>query len=372
MAPKTIPMSAGRTRRDSKGNPRGKRAGWSAKWSDELKIGKDESAWIQLTPGKYSSEEGVQPYFSAPMFKLQFNNKFGTTSWGYFRGNGGPDCTLQKLADSNNPNVQEPKYGEPNRFYVGIIHYALYHKTPIEKNGQVITYSEGKLKGQPVYQWNEVKSVREKKQLLTAGDVDSLGFYRKKFLELPATQFKVVQEIARKARSICKCGGTLFPSVFVCPACENVLLDTNESDMTDSEIMNYADQDIRCRHCGAVEFPRAEYDCDSCADPRPHEYHEVVAKLKKVTGPTGYPTIALDSVVPVTEFTMENKQCPVTVNGEGALAYDESLDNLMKNQFDFEEYTKPRTNAEYAEMLGLREGDIGFASSAKRYNNFRG
>lgn len=373
MAPKTIPLSANRGR-NGKGGPRQKKAGWSAKWSDELKIGKEESAWIQITPGKYEGEDGnLQSYYCAPMFKLQFQNKFGGTSWGYYRGNGGPDCTLQQCADSKNSNVEEPKYGAPNRFFVNVIHYGVYARTPLEKDGKTVTYADGKLKGQPIYIWNEVKTVREKRQLISSGDPEDVGFFRKKFLELPATQFKIIQEVAKKARSMCKCGGTLFPSVFVCPECEGVLLDASESDMTDSEIANYGDQDIRCRHCGSVNFPRAEYDCDSCPDPRPHEYHEVAAKIKKVTGNNGYPSLAVDNVVSMQDHTFENKKHVVeSVKEDGTFKYPEDIENLMKAQYDFEAYTAPKTNAEYSELLGLREGDIGFVSNAKRYNNFRG
>lgn len=371
-----IPLSANRGRRGGNGGGRRRRNGWSCKWSDELKVKKDESAWIQLTKATYRAhgEDGEVPFFSAPMFKLQYPNRWGGTSYGYFRGNGGDDCTLQQLADSQDPNVQEPKYGEPNRFFVNVVHYALYHREPVVKNGETLTYSQGKLKGQPVYRWEEVKSVRDRKQLLKDPDSENLGFYRKKFLELPATQFRVVQEINRKARSMCKCGGALFPSVFICGNCEEVLLDVDDADMTDSEIANYGDQDIRCRHCGEVDFPQAEYDCDSCDNPRPHEYYEVAAKIKKVIGSTGYPTLALDTVIPLSDMVFENK-APVVEpdpdDPEKMVFTEEPLEKIAEAQFDFDEYTTPKTNAEYSDMLGLREGDIGYASSAKRYNKFR-
>jgi len=369
---KSIPLSANRSRPGR--GPRRKSNGWTAKWSDELKIDKDETATIQLTRAKYHDGEVDMPYYAAPLFQVQYQNNFGNTSWGYFRGQDSSECTLQKLADSNHPAVKEPKYGEPNRFFLNAIHYSLFQRTPVVKNGKPLTYSEGKLKGQPVYSWIEIKSTREKKNILSqpgAAESEDIAFFRKKFLHLSVTQFKVVQEITRKARTMCKCGGTLFPSVFICRSCEEVLLDTNNAKMTDAEIANYGDQDIRCRHCGTVDFPNAVYDCDSCQDPRSHEYYEVVAKLKKVTGSNGYPTIMLDSVIPASEFQTEFKTPIVTGTTNNEFVYDDALTDVMKVQYDFDQYTEAKSNAEYSEMLGLRDGDIGFASNTKRYDKFR-
>jgi hypothetical protein len=357
-------MSGSRAKRGSAGN-RAKRAGWATKWSDELKIDKDGSATIQLTPAKYNIDGDVMPYFTAPMFQIQFQNRNGNTSWAWLRSSG-PDCTLQKLADSSHPAVKAPRYGDNNRFYVNVIHYSVFGRTAVERNGEVVRYSEGKLKGQPVYRWDEAKTFRDRKQLVSSGK-DDVCFYRKKFLELPATQFKVIQEISRKARGICKCGGNLFPSIFTCSGCEEVLLNIEDTDKTDVEISQFADQDTRCRHCGVVDFPVAQYDCDRCQNPVPLEYYEVVAKVKKIAGSNGFPTLVLDSVVPVSEFVLENKE-PV-LDPEGR--YDDDLNKLISAQYDFEAYTAPKSAAEISEMLGLREGDIGFASNAKRYNNFR-
>ena len=103
-----IPLSANRGRRGGGNGGRRRRNGWSCKWSDQLKLKKEESAWIQLTKATYRAhgEDGEVSFYSAPMFKLQYESKWGT-SYGYFRGNGGDDCTLQQLADSQDPNVQE-------------------------------------------------------------------------------------------------------------------------------------------------------------------------------------------------------------------------------------------------------------------------
>jgi hypothetical protein len=371
MAPKTIPMSASRPRADRGGRRKG--AGWSAKWSDELKIANDETVAIQLTPAKYLSSDSngdvETSFFSAPMFQLQFQNKNGNTSWGYFRGQPNGPCTLQELADSNHAAVKEPRYGEPNRFFVNIIQYSVFQRVPIMREGKPMTYSTGKLKGQPVYGWNEAKSVRERRALAAAQSED-VTFYRKKFLEMSAPQFKIIQEAARKARSMCRCGGSLFPGIFVCDTCEEVLLDTSTAEMSDSEIASYGDQDLRCRHCSAVGFPRPVFDCDTCKDPNPHLFSEVVIKLKKVQGANGFPSLVLDNVLPVTEFRLENKEVLATVE-DGNLVYPEDVAALMKVQYDFNEYTAPKSNAEYASMLGLRDGDIGFVTDTKRYDRFR-
>lgn len=370
---RNIPLSANRGRRGG----RGKRSGWSCKWSDQLKMKDGESTWIQLTPGNYPVHDApgaTAPFLGLAMFKLQYTNERGYQSWGYFLEEEG-GSTLSARADAEDPNVSEPKYGDVNRYYVGIIHYELYVSEPVMKNGEPMMYSRGKLKGKPVYNWKPVTSIRDRKRLLKDPDeAENIGLYRKKFLEMPPSHFKVVQEINRKARAMCKCSGSLFPSVFVCGACEEVLLETEDTDMSDGEVAAYGDQEIRCRHCGAVDFPRAEYDCDSCDDPRPHEYHEVAAKIKRTTGSDGFPVYNLESVVSMPDFTMADKEtCPVVdVTEEGEFVYDEALTKLIKNQFDFVEYTRPKTDAEYSKMLGLRPGEIGYVSSAKGYDrNFR-
>jgi len=371
MAPKTIPMSASRPRFDRGGRRKG--SGWSAKWSDELKIGKDETVTIQLTPAKYLSKdasgETETPFFSAAMFQLQFQNKFGGTSWQYCRGQDQEPCTLQDLADSNHPAIKEPKYGEPNRYFVNVVQYSVFERTPVVRNGAPMLYTTGKLKGQPVYNWAEAKSVRERRALVAAGG-ENVAFYRKKFLELSAPQFKVIQEAAKKARSMCYCGGALFPSIFVCDSCEEVLLDTESVAMTDSEVANYGDQDLRCRHCDVVGFPRPVFDCDSCKDPRPHQYSDVVIKLKKTMGSNGFPALSLDGVFSASEHRMDNRDVVATMDG-GKFVYPDDLTVLMKAQYDFAEYTAPKSNAEYSTMMGLRDGEIGFVSDSKRYDKFR-
>jgi hypothetical protein len=373
---RNIPLSANRGRH---GGGRGgqRRSGWACKWSDQLKMGNGESAWIQLTPGAYPVHDQpstMAPYLGLPMFKIQYTNERGYTSWGYFRESEG-GSTLSLRSEAEDPNVAAPKYGDINRYFVGVIHYALYRRECVMKDGKPLLFSNGKLKGKPVFNWGPVTSIRERKQLLQSGDPEDIGLYRKKFIEMPNSHFKVVQEIGRRARGLCRCGtGTLFPSVFVCSGCEEVLLETEDSDMTDADVAAYGDQDIRCPHCGVVDFPRAEYDCDSCDDPRPHKYYEVAAQISRTLGDDGFPSYSLTSVISMANMVLaDGSTRPVTgTDDKDEFTYDESLTKLISNQFDFDGYTAPKTDAEYGQMLGLRQGDIGYASSAKGYdNNFR-
>lgn len=370
-----IPLSANRGRSGGRGGQR--RNGWSCKWSDELKLRDGESAWFQLTPGSYpvhDAPEATAPFLGLPMFKLQYTNPRGYTSYGYFRESeeGG---TLSARAEAEDPNVNEPKYGDVNRYFVGVMHYALYQQVPVEKNGQPLLYSHGKMKGKQVYNWSPVLSIRDRKKILASGDMEGIGLYRKKFLEMPSSHFKVVQEINRRARSMCRCGGALFPSLFVCSGCEEPLLETEDSDLTDGEIAAYGDSEIRCRHCGAVEFPRAEYDCDTCDDPRPHKYHQVAAQVSRTKGSDGYPSYSLTAVISMADLVLADGTTRAVTGvapDTEEFQYPEELEKLITNQFDFEAYTAPKSDEEYSNMLGLRQGEIGYAASAKSYgNNFR-
>ena len=71
-----IPLTASSRRDNQRNNNRGKRNGWTAKWSDELRLKDGDTAWVSLTPGDYAAEEGDRSQFlGLPMYKVQYTNK---------------------------------------------------------------------------------------------------------------------------------------------------------------------------------------------------------------------------------------------------------------------------------------------------------
>lgn len=373
-----IPLTAS-TRRRNQSRQAKKTNGWSAKWSDELKLRTGESAWVLLTPGKYPTLSGDSaPFLEVPMYKVQYINKWGNTSWGYFRGNEG-SCTLRDRADCGDNRVSAPRRGEANRFFMNVIQFDLFRKVEVlDKTGQPMRYRGGKLKGEIVYRWEAVTSIKDKKDIIRNKDFSDCCFFRKKFVELPATQFDRIQGVARMAAGMCKCGGSLFPSVYYCSSCEEVLLDVNDSDLSEADVQRYGEASVRCNGCGNVDYPQACYICDSCDSPSSLHYSAVVAKISKVVEGQ-YPTIRVDKVVPLNEFEIANGELVVEVTEEGELALDdkglpvfeETLAKLVSSQFDLESYTAAKENSYYSDILELKQGDVGYAAETQEYTRWR-
>lgn len=375
-----IPLSANRPRSAGGRGPRRPANTWLPRWSDELKLKDGETANIQITPAKYALGDTDVPYYQAALYQLKFINDNGNEAFGYFRGQEDGFCTLQAAADDGNPCVKPAKWGEPNRFFCNVIHYSIYSQKPaVDKTGKPKVYAEGKMKGKPVTYWTEAANRNERKNLLArleaGGDeASTVSLFRKKFLSMSFGQFKLIQEIDRKARAMCKCGGTLFPLRYTCGSCQHILLDTENTDKSDAEVAEYGDQEIRCRKCDEVGYPKAEFECDKCDSPAPHQYHEVVVTIRREKGSNGFPTTVLDKIVPATEFVLANGACPVIDmkdTEDRSFEYEKEMADLMRVQYDFAEYTKPLSNAEYSKMLGLRERDAGFVAETKKYDKFR-
>lgn len=365
-----IPMTASSTRRKRERSTNRRRNGWNARWSDQLKIKEGETAWIVLTPGDYPAEGGDRSaWLGLPMYKVQYQNQWGNQSWGYFQGNRG-DCTLRARSECGDNRVSAPRYeDEPNRFWMNVIHVDLFKSEDVlDKQGEVMRYSRGKLKGKVVKRWEPVKSIRKRKQIIENGDFEDCVFFRKKFMELPASHFDVLKGIALTARTMCECGGVLEAAAYTCNGCGEVMLDVDNTDLSVSEVAKYGDSKRRCEHCGHNDYPEMHSICGSCDDPSPLSPWAVVAKITKVREGQ-YPTIRILKVEPLTEHELPDGSFICEEGDEDGM--NEEFKKLSEVQFDLEEYTAPKDNSYYSDILELREGDIGFASNSQNYDSFR-
>lgn len=368
-----IPLTASSSRRKrERGGSRKKRNGWGAKWSDELKIKEGETAWVMLTAGDYPAEGGDRtPYLGVPMYKVQYTNKWGNQSWGYFRGQSRGSCTLQDRADCGDNRVSSPRYGEPNRFFMNVIHLDLFRREEVlDKSGEPLRYRHGKLKGEVVHRWEPVRSIREKKDIIKNDAFDDCTFFRKKFMELPFTHFEALKEVGRQAATTCTCGGMLTPTVYVCGECESILLDVEDTDLSEAEVKRFGDNSVRCGDCGHVGYPDAEHICDNCDTPQSTEFWQVAAQITKVREGQ-WPTIRVLKVIPITEYQFPDGEPAAVMEDDGTIVLHEDLQKLADTQFDLEEYTAAKENSYYSDILELREGDIGFASDSTDYGRFR-
>ena len=382
MAREIAPLTASSSRRRSGGRQR--RNGWSAKWSDELKIREGQTAWIQLTPGDYPAIDGGRAhYLGKAMYKVQFERN-GRDAWDYFSSTDEDNCTLDKRASAGDTRVSSPRYpDEPNRFWMNTIQFGVFKREPVsDKDGQPIRYKQGKLKGEQVYRWELIDSLKDRKNILKNGDFEDVTFYRKKFLELPPSHFRVLKDIGRRAQSICRCGGNLFPAALLCGERDHVMLDVQDTDLTESEVLRYGDNKVRCSDCGSGGYPLPISECDSCDEPVPLQFWEVVAEVTKTRGESGFPTLTVKRVESIADYQLPNGDYVVVRDEEGdplvdpsddgaPFVFEESIEKLTKAQFDLELYTAPKSNSYYSEILGLREGDIGFERDSSPYGSFR-
>ncbi len=367
-----IPMTASSTRRKRQRSTK-RRNGWNAKWSDELKLKEGETAWVMLTPGDYPAEGGDRAsWLGLPMYKVQYVNKWGNDSWGYFQGQKNGDCTLEARASCGDSRVTAPRYAdEPNRFWMNVVHLDLFKcEDVLDKNGEPLRYKGGKLKGQVIKRWVSVKSIREKKDIIKSGDFDDCRFFMKKFMELPMSHFEALKGIARVARTMCECGGSLTPAVYTCTACEGVLLDVEDTDLSESEVAKFGDNEIRCTPCGHHGYPEAHSICDTCDDPVPRTPWAVAAQITKVRE-GNYPTLRVLKVQSLTDFQLPSGEYAASPDDDGGFVLDEDLQKLADAQYDLTEYAAAKPNSFYSDLLGLREGDLGFDSDSKSYSSFR-
>jgi uncharacterized OB-fold protein len=280
--------------------------------------------------------------------------------------------------------VTAPFDGKPNRFFMNVLQFGVFRKTPVlDDAGAPLRYSRGKLQGQEIYRWEPIESLREKKRLLNGGaGPDELCFFRKKFIELPKKQFEILRSFARRAEEMCFCGGKLFPVVYHCQECEEVLLDVEDTDLSEDEVRRFGDESLRCRGCGAVNYPKPVSECDNCNSATPLRFTEVVAELTKVRSGDGYPTLTITRMEPITEFQFADGGYAVIRDEEGGplidpdsdgngFVLDEDLEKLAMAQYDFADYTSPKSNGFYSDLLDLREGQPGFCKDSVPYGNFR-
>lgn len=362
-------MTANRRRSGQGRRPRSN--GWSAKWSDELRIRPGEKAWVIITAGDYPLDDGDRAsWLEVDMYNIEYQNQWGNTSWSYFRGNEG-DCTLAKQAQANHPKLKKPVPGKP-RIFLNAIHLDTFRQTQVldKKTKQPLMYSKGKLRGQPILRWENVTDPMEKKNIARSGDFDGVCFFRKKFLQMSFNQFDAIRQVAKQAKQNCECGGCLEPVVYVCSECEDILLDISTTSLRPSEVTKFAEDHVRCGSCGHVDYPKAESICDNCDDPRPTVISSYAILLSKVRK-DGFWTLQVEKVTPLTDWKFPSGTYAAARDADDNIILEEDLQKLADVQFDLEAYTEPKSNAYYSDILNLREGDIGFVSEATDYGNFR-
>jgi hypothetical protein len=347
-------------------NEKFKSNGWKGGWQDRHDISRAKADKIMLTPGNYenpidgSSEEH---YWTDLFQKVSHKGSFRL-----YRQND----VLMARHQAGDARVEAPK----QRWAFNIIHFDIYRKEDVlDDQGRPRTFTQGKNAGKVITNWKPVEAIRDRKDikrnitdLIARGEVAP---FRKKYIEVGQAHYNNLLEIDRLAKLRCRCSGRLEAVAYECEHCGELLVDVDSSDLTEEELIQFGDNERRCKACGVRDFPKKIVECDSCSEPTPLRFWEVVAHVRK-SGEGAQTVIAVEDVVPVNEFVMEDGQHVVEMSVEdettpsidenGNFIFVEEIDKLVKNQFDFEVVYEKKDDSFYSDYLELRPGDPGYAS----------
>ena len=344
---------------------------WKPSFNDKLTIGHDKHEYILITRNEYKDEEqldngDVNPYWVGNFYTVK-NTKNEFRTW---RNGNDVNSTLFIRNELKDPRVSPPK----NQFFFSVVHFDIYKKSELrDKTGAVRTMKAGPNAGQPLKVWSTVTSLKDRKLLAKTPDEDT-QFFRKKFLQVGPSHYNNLLLINDKARSLCFCGGHLDISAYKCGNCGELLISSETPNVTTADLNRFADSQKRCPHCRTMTEPEAVLECDTCFEPTPHAFDQVVAKVKKVgTGPQT--TIQVDDVVSVAHFLLENKEHIIELDDEGKpitddgqYIYTEELEKLINAVWDFDAANPPPSDGEVSSFLGLSPNEEGYSTAATSYS----
>lgn len=345
---------------------------WKSSWRDKLLLSRDKHDYIMLTDASYKDEDGLDNGDTNPYWVGSFYNvKNSAGSFRQWRNSGEPDSTLFVRNELQDPRVGYPK----NQFFFNIVHFDIYQKQIVkDKNGNVVLAKNGENAGQPFKSWDVVEGIKNRKTLAKNPDEDT-AFFRKKFLQVGPTHYDNLLTIIDKAKEICFCGGRLDIAGYECESCGAEMLDMNDPNLTIEDVNRYGDGKRRCSHCRHLGFPVPTQECDSCDNPRPHRFDQVVAKVKK-SGQGPQTVIQIDDVISITEFEMDNRERVVAVDEEGLPIEEDGevmwaspeLETVCSSEWDFDGGNPPPGNGEVSTFLGLTPADEGYSQQTTPYS----
>jgi hypothetical protein len=168
----------------------------------------------------------------------------------------------------------------PSRVFT-IIHLHDYHKTPFVKDGKLIRKHDG----ETVMIDRECEGRNCK--MCAAGDEKFFG--KRLHLKLGLQHFGQLVSKAEDLSMKCKCGGTLLQTQFLCPHCDDVLIDMDDPDctMTDQEVYQARESGLHCPNCKYMVDLIPVSTCDECESPTPVSIFDVDVKIRKLDSGSG-------------------------------------------------------------------------------------
>ena len=344
---------------------------WKSRWQEKLILSRDKHDYIMLTDAEYQDNQGldngdVNPYWVGSFY----NVKNAAGQFRQWRNTDDPDSTLFMRNEVDDPRVSMPK----NQYFFNIVHFDVYHKDEIkDKNGNIIIAKNGPNAGQPLMGWKPVNSLKDRRNLCKSPDEDT-AFFRKKYLQVGPTHYDNLLTILDKAAEICHCTGNLEIINYKCEHCGEDMLDMYSSNLTIEDVNRFGDGQKRCPHCRQRGWPIPSLECDSCDNPMPHRFDQVVAKVKK-SGQGPQTVIQVDDVISIGQFRLENKEKVVEPNEQNQAAIEdgefilvEDLEYISNVQWDFDAGNPAPDNGEVSNFLGLNPEEAGYSTEMSSYS----
>lgn len=345
--------------------------GWKPRWTNQVRLSRNKHDYIMLTDAEYEDVDGLDNGEVNPYWVGQFQTvKLANGKFKQWRA-GDDKSTLTARLGEEDARVSYPK----NRYFFNTIHFDVYHKDAVkDKSGNIRVFGGGPNKGQPIMSWQVVEGIRDRKNLAKDPDEDT-AFFRKTYLEVGPAHYENLLTILDKAKELCHCSGHLDVVNYTCSHCGEELLDMATSDLSVADMNRFGESKHRCMSCSNRDFPVPVVECDSCDNPTPHRFDQVIAKVRKVgTGPQT--VIQVDDVISVANFTLDNKEPIIELNEDGSPAIDngefiftEEIEAVINVPWDFDGGNPVPDDGEVSSFLGLQPGDAGYASMSTGYSN---
>lgn len=128
----------------------------------------------------------------------------------------------------------------------------------------------------------------------------------------------VVDEIGRDCKE-CGQSGSLYVVSYECSKCGDMVIDMDNTDLTDEQIDNAAAQKHRCS-CGHNDFMLRQHECENCQDPEPLSIFDCDIEIKR-SGEGTQSTVQIPRWT-ATELSKELKEMAKPYNFKRVFAAD--------------------------------------------------
>jgi hypothetical protein len=232
----------------------------------------------RLIPGEYPGPDGdVRPYFIKRTHYDVLENRVRDC-----QGRECIPCWQRENGIDGKGKGSKTRFNSASSKYVYTWAHAAYYHLVDERNAE--TGKEYK-----------IKEVCEGKRRCEhcKKDVERV-FGKKMHWTFNEDDHAVLESFDRELFAKCQCTlGDIFVKAYECAKCETTMLESDRTNLTQEEIVQFGDEEQRCDRCGEEDFPQYVLECieetkdgewiKCCEDPRPANLFCVNVDVKGVT-----------------------------------------------------------------------------------------